>query len=178
MKNKKEEMEEVVFEDIVEEKTTFKNKKDKGKKALEACLDERQEYLDGWQRSRAEIVNLKKQHLEEKKLFTNFGKEQLLIDFLPVLDNFNAAFNSESWNNVDENWRVGVEYIYKQFLDVLEKNNVQEFGDVNDELDYEKYEIIEEVESDLEKDSIVELVQKGYKLGDKIVRPAKVKVSK
>ena len=174
-KNKKEN-EDIVVEEIKEEKSSFKkNKKDK---KLEECQKERQEYLDGWQRARAEMVNLKKQHEEEKKLFTSIGKEKMLLDILPILDNFEAAFSSDSWEKVDQNWRIGIEYIHKQFLEVLKNNGIEEFGSENDEVDFEKYEVVEEVYSDLEKGKIVKIVQKGYKIGDKIIRPAKIKIAK
>ncbi len=171
--------EEIVVEEIQEEKSSFKNKtKEKKLSELEGCKKERQEYLDGWQRARAEMVNLKKQHEEEKKLFTAIGREKMLLDLVPVLDNFEAAFSGEAWEKVDQNWRIGIEYIHKQFLDILKNNGIEEFGDVNDDVDFEKYEVLEEVESDLEKGKIVQIVQKGYKMGDKIIRPAKVKVAK
>lgn len=178
--NEKLENEDVVIEEIQEEKSSFKKKtKDKKKNELEECKKERQEYLDGWQRARAEIVNLKKQHEEEKKLFTSIGREKMLLDLVPILDNFNAAFGSDSWEKVDQNWRIGIEYIYKQFQDILANNGIEEFGDLSDELDFNKHEVLEEVEEEgKKKGEIVKVVQKGYKQGDKIIRPAKVKVAK
>ena len=177
MKNKKEKKEtkneDFVIEEIQEEKSSFKKNKKK-----DECKKERQEYLDGWQRARAEIINLKKQHEEEKKLFTSIGKEKMLLDIIPILDNFEAAFSSESWEKVDQNWRIGIEYIYKQFLEVLKNNGIEEFGSEKDEVDFKKYEVLEEVESDLDKGRIVKIIQKGYKIGEKVVRPAKVKISK
>ena len=171
--------EDVVFEEIQEEKSSFKTKKNKKKEDLEKCLEERKEYLDGWQRARAEMVNLKKQHLDEKKLFTSIGKEKMLEELIPILDNFNAAFSSKSWEEVDQNWRTGIEYIYKQFLQVLENNGIEEFGSLDDEVDFEKYEVIEEVENSGEKSGkILQLVQKGYKNNNKVLRPAKVRVAK
>ena len=181
MKNNKEkkENEDIVIEEEVLEKSSFKKKTDNKKLSeIEECKKEKQEYLDGWQRARAEMANLKKIHSDEKKLFTSIGKEKMLNELVPVLDNFNAAFQGEAWENVDKNWRVGVEYIHKQFIDILNNNGVEEFGSLNDEVDFEKYEVLEEVESDLESGKIVQIVQKGYKIGDKIIRPAKIKIAK
>lgn len=184
MKNKKDikeenEIEDVVIENEEEVKSSFKNKS-KEKKVLELddCKNEKQEYLDGWQRARAEMVNMKKQHDEEKKVFTSIGKEKMLLDLIPILDNFNAAFSSDSWENVDQNWRIGIEYIYKQFQEVLENNGIEEFGDLSDDVDFDKYEVLEEVDSDLDKGRIVKIIQKGYKKDSKIIRPAKIKISK
>jgi molecular chaperone GrpE len=63
-------------------------------------------------------------------------------------------------------------------LDILNTNGIEEFGSLDDEVDLDKYEVLEEVESDLEKGKIVKIVQKGYKSGDKIIRPAKIKIAK
>jgi len=171
--------EDLVVEEIAEEKSSFKKnkKEDKNQKKLENCEKEKQEYLEGWQRARADIANLKKSHDEEKKLFTSIGKEKMLAELVPVLDNFNAAFQGEAWENVDKNWRIGVEYIHKQFLDILENNGISEFGEVGEDVDFKKHEILEEVDGG-EKDKVVQVVQKGYKMGEKIIRPAKVKVGK
>ena len=173
-KVKKEIENDIQIEEIQEEKSSFK--KTDLKKKLEECQRERQEYLDGWQRSRAEVVNLKKNHEEEKKLFTAIGKEKILEDLIPILDNFNAAFKSPAWEKVDQNWRSGIEYIYQQFQSVLENNNIQEFGKVGDDVDYKFYEVIEEIDGDEGK--VVEIIQKGYKIGEKVLRPAKVKAGK
>jgi molecular chaperone GrpE (heat shock protein) len=99
---KEEEMES--FEDVefVEENSEVKSgfssgrkKEDSLKEKIKVLEGERNEYLDGWQRARAEMVNLKKSHLEEKKLFTSLGKESFLEDVIPILDNFDAAFSNK-----------------------------------------------------------------------------------
>lgn len=170
-----EETDDVVIEDIEQEKTFGgKNKKDVDK--LKKCEEEKQEYLDGWQRARAEMANLKKVHAEEKLLFTTMGKQQIVEDLIPMLDNFQAAFsNKDAWEQVPETWRIGVEYIHKQFLDTMENNGVEGFGAVGDDFENALHEAVETIEGG-EKEKIVEVVQSGYKIGDRIVRPAKVKV--
>lgn len=174
------ENEDVIIEEEVEEQSSFKKKTEEKKNSeIEECKKEKQEYLDGWQRARAEMVNLKNIHSQEKKLFTSLGKEKMLNELVPVLDNFNAAFQGEAWENVDQNWRMGIEYIHKQFVDILNNNGVEEFGSLDDEVNFEKYEIVKEVENnDKEKGDISKIVQKGYKIGDKIIRPAKIEVVK
>lgn len=180
MKNEeKNENEDIIIEEEMKEESSFKKKTDEKKLSeAEECKKEKQEYLDGWQRARAEMVNMKKNHESEKKLFTSIGKEKMLNELVPVLDNFDAAFSGEAWENVDKNWRVGVEYIHKQFVDILNNNGIEEFGDITDNVDFEKYEVMEEIESDLEKGKIVKIIQKGYRVGDKIIRPAKIKIAK
>ena len=149
----------------------------KQKDKVQKLQDEKQEYLDGWQRSRAELANLSKVHAEEKKLFTNLGKQTLLEDLIPVLDNFDAAFlNKEAWEQTPETWRIGIEYIHKQFTDALEQNGVIRFGAVGEEFSSDLHESVEMVASEDQKGKVIVLVQSGYKIGDRIIRPAKVKV--
>ncbi|MFW0871166.1 MAG: nucleotide exchange factor GrpE [Patescibacteria group bacterium] len=136
---------------------------------------ERKEYLEGWQRAQAELINLKRRHEEERKIFTTLGKETLLRELIPMLDNFNAAFsNTIMWESVDENWRRGIEYIHSQFIETLENNGVKLYGAVGDSFDPELHEVLE---SAPEGDTVEEVVHQGYKIGDKVIRPAKVKLA-
>ncbi len=175
--DQEEQVEDVVYEEDNPE-VTLGGKKKKDKDELQVLKDERQEYLDGWQRARAELVNLKKQHEEERKLFTTLGKQSLLEEIIPILDNFDAAFaNKAAWEETPETWRVGIEYIHKQFLEVLESNGVKRFGQEGDEFNSDLYEPVEMVEGDEgQKGKVISVIQKGYKIGEKLIRPAKVKV--
>ena len=174
--------EDVVFEEENQKKTGFSSgnkKEEKLKEKIKILEKEKNEYLDGWQRARAEMVNLKKNHLEEKKLFTSLGKEQLLEEIIPGLDNFDAAFsNKEAWEKVDNAWRIGVEYIYSQFKVILENNNVEQFGEVGEDFDESKFLSVENIETNKEAQDgkISEVIQKGYKMSHRILREGKVKV--
>ena len=173
--------EEIVFEEENSKSSFGGGSVKKLKEKIKKLEEEKKEYLNGWQRARAEMVNLKKNHQEEKKLFTSLGKEALLKEIIPVLDNFDAAFsNKEAWERVDSAWRTGVEYIYNQFIQILENNGVSQFGSEGDDFDENLYTSIETVETDDEKkdSKIATVIQKGYKMGDKIVREAKVKTYK
>lgn len=174
-------IEDVVFEEGDVEKSTFSSgdkKEEKMKDKIKVLEKEKNEYLDGWQRARAEMVNLKKNHLEEKKLFTSLGKESFLLEIIPVLDNFDAAFsNKQAWEKVDSAWRIGVEYIYSQFINILENNGVEQFGTVGEVFDELKHLSVENIISEEENDEgkVSEVIQKGYKTKDRILREAKVK---
>ncbi len=180
--------EEVIFEEEFTEKKEKKKKSsffrgdktEKLKKEIEALKKEKKEYLDGWQRARAEIVNIKKRHDDEKKIFTTLGKEALLDQIIPVLDNFDSAFSGSAWENVDQNWRLGIEYIYNQFVKILEENNVEAFGEVDEEFDEKLHHSVEvEENNDKEKSGkISKVLMKGYKIKDRIIREAKVKIYK
>ena len=172
-----EEVEDIIIEEENPE-VTFGGKKKKDTDKIQKLLDEKQEYLDGWQRARAEMANLKKVHAEEKLMFTTLGKQSLLEELIPMLDNFDAAFkDQEAWNQVPETWRIGVEYIYKQFVETLETNGVVVFGAIGDEFNTEMYEPTEMIASEEgEKNKVLKVIQKGYKIGDKVIRPARVRV--
>ncbi|OGI86474.1 nucleotide exchange factor GrpE [Candidatus Nomurabacteria bacterium RIFCSPLOWO2_01_FULL_41_12] len=104
------EVEEFEFNDDGEEdlKKTLK----KFRADLKTCQKEKEEYLTGWQKERAEFANYKKQEDDRKAMFSESMRERILSRFLTVMDSFNIAFaNKEAWDKVDENWRKGVEYI-------------------------------------------------------------------
>lgn len=171
------EVEDITIEEENPE-VTFGGKKKKDADKVQKLQDEKQEYLDGWQRARAEMANLKKVHAEEKLLFTTLGKQSLLEELVPMLDNFDAAFKyKDAWEEVPETWRIGVEYIYKQFVETLESNAVSVFGEVGDEFNSETYEPVEMIAGDeKDKNKVTKVLQKGYKIGDKVIRPARVHV--
>lgn len=145
---------------------------------LKACEKEKKEYLDGWQRMRADFTNIKKDEETRRGEMIKFASEGLVDDLIPVLDSFAMAFgNKEAWEKVDENWRKGVEYIYAQMYSVLESRGLTEIGKVGEKVDPRMHVAIEEVppQSEKEENTVSEVVQKGYRLHSKVIRPAKVK---
>ncbi|MFA6274010.1 MAG: nucleotide exchange factor GrpE [Candidatus Paceibacterota bacterium] len=146
---------------------------------LKLCKREKEEYLTGWQKERADFVNYKKQEEERKSIFSEAVRERIIMRFLNVLDSFNMAFaNKEAWEKVDENWRKGVEYIYSQMNSVFEEFNVKPIGEIGESFDPSIYQSIEMLKTDQkEKDhKVAEIIQKGYALGDRVIRPARVNV--
>src|SRR3989338_459215 len=82
---------------------------------LKQVQKEKEEYLTGWQKERADFANYKKDEDNRKALFSEAMRERILTRFLTVIDSFNMAFaNKEAWAKVDETWRKGVEYIHAQ----------------------------------------------------------------
>lgn len=146
---------------------------------LKVAKKEKEEYLTGWQKERAEFMNYKKQEDDRKAMISESLRERILNRFLGVVDSFNMAFaNREAWEKVDAGWRKGVEYIYAQMQSVFEEYGVKSFGAVGDAFDPNIHESIEMVETS-EKDQdhkIAIVIQQGYKLGDRVIRPARVNV--
>lgn len=178
--------EEEAIDDIVPETDTdtgapadFKAKLDKLKAKLKESEAKKQEYLDGWQRARADFVNLRKRDEEEKKEFVKFASERLIDEIIPVLDSFEMAMgNKEAWEKADKNWRLGVEYIYSQLKAVLERQGLSEINPIGLTFDVNRDEASEyvPVEKESENNIVVTVMQKGYTLNGKFIRPAKVKV--
>jgi len=152
-------------------------KSDRQKKELETCRAEKQEYLDGWQRARADLQNARKQFEIERREVAHLVEQEYTLDLLKVLDSFEMAFaNREAWEKVDANWRRGVEYIHQQFLSVLEERGVTSFAPLGENFDPEQHESvsIERVENPEQDHKILKVLQRGYRYKDKVIRPAKV----
>lgn len=139
---------------------------------LKTCEKEKQEYMDGWQRERADFVNYKKRIEGEKLEVIKYSNENLVSDIIPVLDSFDMAFsNKEAWEKVDKNWRVGVEYIYTQLVKVLGENGLKEMNPLGEKFDPKFHVAEEHIEIDDEKKDgvIVTVKKKGYMLNDRVV---------
>ncbi|MBP7805220.1 MAG: nucleotide exchange factor GrpE [Candidatus Pacebacteria bacterium] len=181
------EYEEEAIDDVVFEETAEGEgealSKDKIKKLrddLKTAQAEKTDYLTNWQKERADFINYKKGEDERKKQTLDFAREQFVEELLPVLDAYDIAFsNKEAWEKVEKNWRMGVEYIHQQLLKVLLDNGVTEVSPtVGDAIDANLHDGIDTVETDDEsKDGTVAVImQKGYKMKDRVLRPARVKV--
>src|SRR3989338_1747557 len=172
---------------ILEPNTDSENLRDpaeavkKLKEQLKTCRTERQEYLDGWQRAKADFINAKKREEEERNEFVKFSRKELIKELLPALDSFHTAFgNKEVWEKVDLNWRMGVQYIYSQLMAVLECHGVT-LIDPKPGVPFDPKGhasigtvVVAEKEND---HTVAEVVQKGYALHGKILEPAKVKIA-
>ena len=170
----------ISFEELNEDgevdiRTTIKKLREKIKK-LEG---EKQEYLDLSQRTRADYINFKKEVEANRVTDRKFSTKRFIEELLPVLDAYDMAQgNKEAWEKVDQNWRVGIEYIFGQFRSVLEKEGVVQFGKVGDTFDPILHESMEHVpvDNEIDDEKIVKILQNGYKMHDTVLRPARVHV--
>ena len=147
--------------------------------SLKQATKEKEEYLTGWQKERAEFANYRKQEDERRMHFSESVRERILTRFLSVIDSFNMAFaNKEAWEKVDENWRKGVEHIYTQMNTIFEEYGVKAIGEVGEIFDPNIHQSIDMIETDKKEldHKIANVNQKGYKLGERIMRPARVNV--
>ncbi len=177
--NEDENIEDIVIEDSTEEGEVLSasNKVKKLQEQIKELQKEKQEYLDGWQRARADYANLQKTSEEDKKRVRAIFEENFIEELLPTVDSFLMAMgNIDAWEKVDPAWRTGVEYIYNQLMNTLESHNLKLFGEIGETFDPAKHEAVGEESTDDTKldHTVAKVNQKGFILGESILRPARV----
>lgn len=149
-----------------------------------------EEHLADLQRTQADFDNYKKRQQESQKELSGYLIEKLILDIVPVLDNFRSATMHVPPEQKDSPWVVGIQYIEKQLEDVVKSNGVEVIevkeGDafdptiheaVSSEAKNQELRIENQDEAKEETHTIVKVLQKGFRLGGKVIRPAKVTVS-
>jgi len=150
------------------------------KEKIKILEKEKQEYMDGWQRERADFINYKKRVDNEKNEIVKYANEELLEEITQVLDSFEMAFsNKEAWEKVDKNWRTGVEYIHTQLIKILDDNNFKTMNPLGEKFDPKFHIAIEHIQTDDEKKDgmITEVKKKGYMLNDRVMKAPQVVVA-
>jgi molecular chaperone GrpE len=146
------------------------------KETLEKCEKEKSEYLAGWQRAKADFINYKKDELKRLEEVARYGNEELISELITVLDNFDLGLSAlEKAGPVEK----GVYMIRSQIDDILKKRGLEKIHIKTGELfDPAVSEVIAEAESDKPPGTVLEEIEPGYRLYDKILRPSRVKASK
>ena len=131
---------------------------------------------DSHLRSLAEYDNFRKRSQREKDAVYGDAKANTLALLLPVIDNFDRA--AENKTDDPEVYKKGIEMIISQFSDILKRLEVERFGEVGDEFDPNMHNAVMHVENDeLPANTIAAVFEKGYKMGDRILRFATVQVA-
>ncbi len=137
------------------------------------------EYKTGWARAQADYQNLQKQVEEHRSELVRLSELQILEKFIPVYDNFKKSIDAPAENEKQmENWKKGVEYIMKQFADILGQHDVEEIPTVGKQFDPAMHEAISEEEGDAESGTIIKEVDAGYTMKGKVIKAAKVILTK
>ena len=161
--------------DIEAAKAKLKKLKDE----LAKVKVERQEYLDGWQRCKADSVNAKREIEARAVRSAELLREELIHDIIPALDSFDMAAGSEAWAEVADGFRSGMERVQGQLIDALKRHGIERFGKVGEKLDHSLHEVIEE-QDDVAGASgtVTRILRYGYRTKEKVLRPAQVFVKK
>jgi len=151
--------------------------KNKHKKELEECQKQKDEYLAGWQRAKADLINYKKGEMERMGQIVRYASEELMCKILPILDNLERAEEGMPDEKREDEYFKGFLQIKIQIKDLLKNFGVEEIEALGKKFDPNFHEVVGEVEGG-ESGEIKEVLQKGYTLQDKVIRPAKVRVIK
>lgn len=149
------------------------------KKQLHASERERMENLTGWQRAKADYINLKKRGAESAEQAERQAREAVIKSFLPVFDSVEFAMRGKLWDDASIEWKRGIESILKQLLSALEEHGVERIGRVGESFDPRIHTSVSvrETASDNEANTVGEVLQAGFrfKTGE-IIRSPKVVV--
>ncbi|MCG2718381.1 MAG: nucleotide exchange factor GrpE [Nanoarchaeota archaeon] len=145
------------------------------KKKLDEETKKVAEYLDHMQRLQAEFENYRKHMEQEKQLIIKQANQELIQKILMILDSFELAFRTQK---NDDDFTKGIKMIYSEIYTTLEKEGLKKIECFGKKFDANFHEVMLSEESDKEEGIILEELQKGYMLNDRVIRFSKVKISK
>jgi molecular chaperone GrpE len=149
------------------------------RRELEEQKAQAAEYLDGWQRARAEFANYKKRIEKEQQDMIQFANGAFITKLLPVMDDFERAFQTLPPNLMGMTWLEGIVLIQRKLQILFEQEGVAVIETEGQFFDPALHQAITHEESEEhEEGQIIGEVQKGYKMGDKVLRPSLVRVAK
>jgi len=156
---------------------------------LEILEKKNKEYLDGWQRAKADYLNLKKESEKRYQDLIKFANASLILEILPVMDNFKLAVSHIPKDQLKADWVIGIAHIKKQLADILKNLGIEEIKTVGEKFNPELHEAVsaetrekretehEKHESGGSKGVIIKEVRSGYSMHGKVIQVAKVVVS-
>jgi molecular chaperone GrpE len=133
-------------------------------------------YLDNWRRAEADLQNFKKRMEQDRSETTRFAGASLIINLLPIVDDFERAFQSLDGHIAGMTWFDGIRLIYRKLIALLESAGVRPINTEGETFDPRFHESVAEVEG--EDGKVVSEIQRGYMLHDRVLRPAMVVVGK
>jgi len=165
-------------ERLIDEDIPIEEKLELIQAALEASEAKAAEYLDGWQRAQAEFTNYRKRQERERELMRFEAVGRVIKRYLPIVDDMERALKDRPSENDGVAWAEGVELIYRKLMTILEAEGVIPIEAEGEMFDPNLHEAVVQSESDdHESGQVIEVLQTGYKLGDRVLRPAMVRVA-
>ena len=145
---------------------------------LSQALNERDEYLDGWQRAQADFANYKKRVDRDRQQMQQNATGNVVRRYLEILDDLERALMNQPQDGEGSAWAGGIDLVYRKWLNALEADDVKPMEVDNQLFDPTFHEAVSQEESDDYKSGeIIEVVQTGYLIGDRVLRPARVRVA-
>jgi molecular chaperone GrpE len=140
-----------------------------------ALTAERDEAIDRWKRAAAELDNFRKRAVREREQYVTFANERLVTELLPILDDLERALRAAS-EHEEAQLEEGVQLVHRELASLLARYGVKEI-DVSGAFDPHVHEALLAQPSEAEEGSVLDVVQKGYTLGERVVRPARVVIA-
>ncbi len=148
-------------------------------KEMEALKEQLEEERDRCLRLNAEFENLRKRTQKEKEEFVKYANEKLILELIDIMESFERGLANANQSNDIDKLIQGMELIYKQFKNVLEKNGLVPIKSLGEKFDPYKHEAMMQTPTDeCEENTVLEEFARGYMLNSKVIRYSKVRVSK
>jgi len=145
---------------------------------LQEVRNQRDEYLDGWQRAQAEFANYKKRVERDRQQIQQNATANVVRKYLEILDDLERALANRPQVGEGADWANGIDLVYKKWLKALESDDIKPMQADGQIFDPNLHEAIsQEANDDYESGEIIEVVQNGYMIGDRVLRPARVRVA-
>ncbi len=149
------------------------------KTELEKANQQAAENFDGWQRERADFLNYKKRMERDQESSTQAIKGEVIKRFLVTLDDLERALKTRPTTGEGASWAEGIELIYRKLQSLLDMAGVKRIEVEKQEFDPNLHEAITHEDCpDFESGQIIEVIEQGYTLGDRVIRPARVRVAR
>ena len=146
-----------------------------GEDRLAALEAERDEAVDRWKRTAADFDNFRKRALRERQELITLANERLVKDLLPILDDLERALDAVG-EHQEATVEDGVRLVHRSLASLLERNGVKQI-DTEGKFDPHVHEALLSQPSEAEEGSVIDVVQKGYRIGERVVRPARVVIA-
>jgi molecular chaperone GrpE len=162
----------------LDEESEVETEQDKLNQELQEMTSKAEEYLDGWQRARAEFANYKKRIARENSDIHQYARGEVIKLYLDIVDDLERALQEKPNSEEGLTWAGGIEIIYHKLIKRLESEGVIPMNALGEEFDPNVHEALMKEESEEYKSGqIIEVIQEGYWIGEKVLRPALVRVA-
>lgn len=145
---------------------------------LETLKAQVAENLDGWKRERADFQNYKRRMEREMSEAQQIASASVFTRLLPVLDDFDLAMKNMPDSDEAKKWAQGITLVQRKFTTLLENEGLKRIEAEGKQFDPNFHEAVVHIESDKPENEVIEVLRQGYTLGEKVLRPSLVKVSK
>ena len=164
-----------VVEALEDDSISVEEKMDLIKAAWEASEAKAAEYLDGWQRAKAEFANYKKRINRDLDQYRKDAVGKVVRNYLPIIDDLERALKDRPTDGQTAAWANGIELVYRKLAKTLENEGVTRIEAEAAMFDPNLHEAVAQIDSpDHESGQIVDVLQAGYMIGERVLRPARV----